>query len=132
MNVKLIGRAAAATALSGGVVLAGVLPATTANASTSVNYGWVKVCQYIHDYHDDYDYDYSKYSIRKDYGKWVYNVDGNKDNYLCFKKKVRTGWTKVTVHDYPDHVTYDGNQDSYEFKVKKDKTYTVTYHYTSK
>ena len=132
MNVKLIGCVAAATALSGGLVIAGVLPATTANATTSAKYGWVKVCQYIHNYDHDENYNNGKYSIKNDYGTWGIYIDGDKDDYLCYKKKVRTGWTKVTVHDYPDNVKYDGKHDSYKFEVKKDRTYTVTYHYTSR
>jgi len=126
MNSKLLRQATAAAAISGGLITGGVLPAAQASAQPH-QYGWVKVCQYIDHYDDDYDYD-GRYGIKDSYGHNWYVTLGD-DDYSCYKKKVRTGYVRVYVHDYPDHADYKGDRDSYRFKVHKDRTYVVTFRY---
>jgi hypothetical protein len=126
MNVKTIGRAAAACAVSGGLLTSGVLPAANAHAS-SADYGWVKVCQYIDHYDQDYDY-YGRYGIKDSYGHNWYFTLGD-DDHSCYKKRVRVGYVDVYVHDYPEHADYEGSEDSCRFKVRKDQTYVVSFRY---
>ena len=71
------------------------------------------------------------YSIRDSkQRRWDFSLGGR--SYDCFTTKVKTGWTKVSVTDYPNHVyTNKHQQDSYWFKVKKGYTYTVTFRFDS-
>lgn len=131
MNKNKVIRAVAA---AGAVSVVPLAFAGTAQASTQSSpdhgHGWVRVCQKIYDYDHHYSY-WGDYSIRDSkHRRWDFSLGGR--SYDCFTTKVKTGWTKVSVTDYPDHVyTNKHQQDSYWFKVKKGYTYTVTFRFDS-
>lgn len=108
------------------LALAGPAQATTQNHDSG--YGWVRVCQKIHNFDHDRDY-WGDYGIRDSSHRHKTVTLGGRA-YDCETTRVKTGWTKVYVIDFPSHASFDRHQDdSYWFKVRKGDTYTVTFSY---
>jgi hypothetical protein len=136
-RLKRVRRGVAAFSVSAGLLGAGVLPAANATSHDDYNYdydyAWVKVCQYV-EYHDRYQ-DYAGYYHVDSYydydadsdQDWDFDINGWRKCHGAIKVKV--GKIKVTVDEAPEGVA-DDYDDSVAFRVRKDRTYTVTAYYT--